>query len=165
MDKYYYFVSQLPSLQFNQSLKINRVSFLEEAKKWLTDSEFKVISQVALDDFSKASGEPQVLSDYKSFEQDLREEISLLRKARRDNKSYQSKPEMMSAISGQSPLEAEINLFKLRWKFLQEKVLEHNFDFSSLILYFLQLQILERISSFDKEKGTNRFDQLSEVKL
>ncbi|MCF7908400.1 MAG: DUF2764 domain-containing protein [Candidatus Omnitrophica bacterium] len=164
MDKYYYFVSQLPSLQFNQKAQTDRASFLEEAKKWLTDPEFKVISRIDIDDFFETSGGPQVLSDYGSFEKALRNEIALVRKAKKENKSYQPKAEIAKAISGQ-PLEVEINLLELRWKFIEERALEHNFDLASLILYFLKLQIVERIFSFDKGKGTVRFDQLTGVKL
>lgn len=170
MDKYYYFVSQLPSLQFNQKAQIDRAAFLEEAEKWLTESEFKVISQIDIDDFFETNAEPLVLAEYKSFEKVLRSEIALWRKAKKENKSYQPKAEIGKfvsnlAISGQSPLEAEINLLKFRWRFIQERVPEHNFDLASLILYFLKLQILERMFSFDKVKGTTRFDQLAEVKL
>jgi len=165
MDKYYYFVSQLPSLQFNHKPKINRAVFLEEAKKWLTDSELNIVSRIDIDDFFQAPGEPQSLTDYKGFERNLREEIALLRKAKKDKKTYQTKPEVKAAIWDKSPLEAEIKLFELRWQFIEGKALEHNFDLASLILYFLQLQILERIFSFDKIKGISRFDQLTEESL
>ncbi len=165
MDKYYYFVSQLPSLQFNQKPHIERVYFLEQAQKWLRFPEFDILAKVNLDDFFGVKSDISVLKDYKDFEKRLRNEIALLRSAKKDKKSHQASSEIKLAVADASPLEAEIKLLLIRWKFIEEQQVGHNFDLAWLILYFLKLQILERLFTFNKEKGVDRFDQLCEVKL
>ena len=51
----------------------------------------------------------------------------------------------------------------MRWDYLADKELSFLFDINSLILYFLKLQILERIDSFDKDKGERFFYNICEV--
>ncbi|MBU2250847.1 MAG: DUF2764 domain-containing protein, partial [Candidatus Omnitrophica bacterium] len=68
-------------------------------------------------------------------------------------------------VDNSSPLEAERKLLLLRWNFIQEQESGHHFDLTWLILYFLKLQILERLFSFDKDKGLVLFDQLSVARI
>ena len=62
MDKYYYFVSQLPFLTFGQESYIDRERFLDEARKWLSDKDFSMISNVSLNDFYPRDGDNEVLA-------------------------------------------------------------------------------------------------------
>jgi len=62
-----------------------------------------------------------------------------------------------------NPLEIEKKLLLLRWNLIEEKQQEHHFDLEFLILYFLKLQILDRLSSFNKEKGQEIFQKISKV--
>ena len=57
------------------------------------------------------------------------------------------------ALKDPSPLQAEMNLLRIRWSFLTEHEVGHAFDLVALMIYGLKLQLLERIRKFDKEKG------------
>lgn len=163
MDKYYYLASQLPLLQFGESTNINREGFLREARKWLGEKDFSLLLQADINNFSEGQNLPEILSDYRGFERELRSELSLLREALKAKREYKTSPALLSIVSEGNPLDIEKKLLHLRWKFIEEKEEGHYFDLEFLILYFLKLQILERLFTFNKEKGMMVFDKLCEV--
>ena len=158
MDKYYYFVSQLPFLTFGQESYIDRERFLDQAKNWLSDKDFSSVSSVSLDDFYPRDGDKEVLAKYKNFERTLREEIASFRK----NESYTGISFNLNLNQG-TPLEIERRLLNLRWEFIESLEQGHFFDLEILVLHFLKIQVLERLLTFDREKGTAVFDKLCEV--
>ena len=158
MDKYYYFVSQLPFLTFGQESYIDRERFLGQAKNWLSDKDFSSVSSVSLDDFYPRDGDKEVLAKYKNFERTLREEIASFRK----NESYTGISFNLNLNQG-TPLEIERRLLNLRWEFIESLEQGHFFDLEILVLHFLKIQVLERLLTFDREKGTAVFDKLCEV--
>lgn len=158
MDRYYYFVSQLPLLIFGEKPYVGRENFLVEAQKWLSDKDLSVMLKVSINDFYTKGDDNKALKKYKDFERNLREEIA----------SFRSKENQEIGVSNLNlregtPLETEQRLLLLRWKFIDMLEEGHFFDLDILILYFLKLQVLERLLSFDKEKGMARFDKLCEV--
>ena len=159
MDKYYYFVSQLPFLTFGQESYIDRERFLDEAKKWLSDKDFSMISGVSLNDFYPRDGDSEVLVKYKNFEEALRKEIASFRK----NESRGGLTSLNLNLNQGTPLEIEKTLLGLRWKFIESLEQGHFFDLEILILHFLKIGVLERLLTFDKEKGTAVLDKLCEV--
>lgn len=158
MDKYYYFVSQLPFLTFGQESYIDKERFLDEAKKWLADKDFLMISGVSLNDFYPRDGDSEVLAKYKDFEMTLREEVASFRR----NESRAGTSFNLNLNEG-TPLEIERTLLRLRWEFIESLEEGHFFDLEILILHFLKMQVLERLLTFDREKGTAVFDKLCEV--
>lgn len=160
MDKYYYIVASLPFLKFNEKTYLNRESFLAEASKWLTASDFNILSKVDVDDFYFRRGDCELLREYKNFESALRQEIALTRKAQEKEKPAEL---LKSYLLEGSPLGIEKKLLKFRWDFIEEKEQDNYFNLEFLIMYFLKLQILERLFTFDKDKGTAAFDALSQV--
>ena len=160
MDKYYYLVATLPFLKFNEKTYLNRKSFLEEASKWLTPRDFDILCKVDLDDFYSKREDCVIVKEYKGFEKILREEIAAIRKK-------QEKETTRELIKGQllegSPLDIEKKLLRFRWDFIEEKEQDNYFNLEFLVMYFLKLQILERLFTFDKDKGTAAFDVLSEI--
>ncbi|RKY80721.1 hypothetical protein DRQ15_01760 [candidate division KSB1 bacterium] len=163
MDKYYYFVSQLPVLFFDQESYMSTEYFLQEAEKWLSAKDFRTLSAVDINDFSLDKKCPQVLKQYKQFEFNLRNDLALWRKAQRMGQEYKPVNFPVSVIKEGNPLEIEKKLLLLRWNLIEEKQQEHHFDLEFLILYFLKLQILDRLSSFNKEKGQEIFQKISKV--
>ena len=159
MDKYYYIAAQLPLLTFGQKPTITKEVFLEEAKKWLTDGEYSNLSKVDLNDFHFYSSDTVFLRGYKTFEEHLRVELAKYRKAKKTRREY-ILPEEIIEIKDKNPLEAEGALLYKRWEWLEEKGVEHFFDFTFLVLYFLKLQILERLFTFNKERGKEVFSRI-----
>ena len=164
MDKYYYFVSQLPMLKFNEKPVIGKDYFLDEAKKWLSLKDLESVLGLNINDFISKKNDLNVLREYKYFERVLREELVLFRKSLYSNIDSKALTVLDLSIMEGNPLDVERKLLLLRWDFIEEKEQGHFFDLELLCLYFLKLQILERLVIFDKEKGTLVFDKLCEVK-
>jgi len=163
MGKYYYFVAQLPFLQFDKEPSITRATFLKEAKKWLSKEDFKQLVKTNIDSFAIDVDDSEILKAYKKFENTLREEIALVRRTSKKNIDFKALEIIDSSLLEVNPLEAERKLFKLRWGFIESQEKDHFFDLGLIILYFLKLQILEHLFTFDKEKGLEVFDSLCEV--
>ncbi len=162
MDKYYYLVSQLPHLTFLQEPPIKREYFLEEARKWVSLGEFLILSKVDINDFYLDKRDPELLREHKMFEFSLRNQLALFRKSKKEGQAVKLSKEL-SFLGEANPLEAEIELLRMRWESIEEKEKEHYFDLEFLILYFLKIQILERLATFNKEKGQKVFEKLCEV--
>lgn len=164
MDKYYYFMAQMPYLQFAQEPKVTHRYFLEEARKWLTGNDYQYVIQANINEYSVRKDIPsQVLLNYVRFEYDLRRELSLWRAAKKEGHEHKSIMFPASLIKEGNPLEVERNLLHFRWKYIEELEIDHHFDLDAIIAYFLKLQILERLFCFDKEKGKEKFRELSSI--
>ena len=163
MDKYYFLISELPYLIFGEEPAVTRRYFLEEARKWLYNDDFQSLIQANINEFSiDEKIIPQVLYEYRFFENKLRSELVLWREARQQGNEYKSILFPQSLVKEGNPLQIERNFLFFRWKFIEELEIGHCFDVEAVILYYLKLQILERLFSFNKEKGSERFKQLIE---
>jgi len=165
MDKYYYFVAQLPTLLFDREPLIEIETFLAEGEKWLGDRDYALLARVDMNQAVPESGDPGVLQRYKAFEFGLRNELALWRRTRGTDQEYRPSGFPLSAIREGTPLEVERRLLRWRWDYLDEEEREHHFDLEVLILYFLKLQILRRLFSFDKEQGLKTFQNLCEAEV
>lgn len=165
MDRYYYLASQLPFLVFGLRPSLKREVFLEEVKKWVRGKEFSILSCLDLNDFRVKEEDPPILKEYKKFELGLRKDVSLWRKVKKEGGEFNPEVIPKDILKDADPLEAEKRLLRLRWEFIEERQLGHYSDLEFLILYFLKFQILERLFTFDKEKGKEKFKEICEVKL
>lgn len=163
MDKYYYFVAQLPLLFFDKEPLLKIDDFLEEGEKWLSQSDFAILIKVDINDTTICTDDPIVLKDYKKSEKLLRIDIMEWRKAKKINQEYKTVSFPVSIIKDGNPLQIEENLMLLRWNFIEEIESDHHFDLESIVLYYLKLQVLKRLKSFDKEKGLEKFKQFTEI--
>jgi len=166
MNKYYYFVSQLPFLQLGKISPVSTDDFLAEAGKWLSDKEFSFLKNARLDKFENfKKQEPAALKEFNEFEYRLREQIYLYRKARKQEKEYRLSGALGQIFSEGNPLDIEKGILRLRWEFLDEKETFHHFDLNFIVIYFLKMQLVLRLSSFDKEKGAEIFGELSKINM
>ncbi len=162
MNKYYYFVSQLPFLQFDKSVPVSVDAFLTEAEKWLTDTDYRLLDRTNINRFEHIERqEPEALKEFKEFEYVLRKQISEYRRSQKQKKENKLSGKISRIVSEANSLEAERAILKLRWGFLEEKELSYHFDLNFLIIYFLKMQLIARVASFDKEKGMRIFNELS----
>lgn len=138
---------------------------MAEAEKWMSIKDFAFICRMNIDDFSDKRAGPEALIEYRNFEKSLREELILFRRTPEKEAGHKRTGILSYSLLEGSPLEVEKRLLFLRWEFIEEKEQGHYFDLEALGLYFLKLQILERMFIFDKEKGTVIFDSLCEVKI
>ena len=62
-----------------------------------------------------------------------------------------------------NPLQVEMNLLHFRWKFIEEQEANHYFDLDAVITYYIKLQLLEKLFTFNKTEGQERFKALSSI--
>ncbi len=164
MDKYYYLIAQLPELTFGEEPDISKNSFLEEAGKWLSFSDLKNLREAELDNLREPH-ENGMLKRYFDFEQSLRSELAEYRRSRGgEKKEHRSRLVLSADLLEGNPLEVEKKLFFLRWQMIEDIAAGHVFSREAVFAYFLRLQILCRMSEFNKEKGKEEFNKLIEVK-
>ena len=165
MDKYYYFVSQLPTLTFADESDMTVDNFLTEAQKWVSAKDYNILTEVDINNFDPSQKTNRVFVRYKKFESELRTDIALWRDAERRDLDYKPQSFSASLIKENNPLEVEIKFMEKRWSYIDEMEREHNFDLGFIILYYLKLQILRRYFTFNKEMGLQKFQKLYEVSL
>jgi hypothetical protein len=165
MDKYYYFVSQLPTLFFGKETDMSIKGFLAEAQKWVNEKDYDMLSSVNQAKHSENKIRNRALKQYDDFESQMRFDIGLWRDALRRDLDYKPASFPVSMLKEGDPLEIEIRLMEKQWAFIDEMEREHHFDIGFLILYFLKLQILSRYFAFNKEVGLHKFQKLYEVSL
>ncbi len=165
MDKYYYVVAQLPLLAFDRETYMTTEMFLEEAEKWLSPADYVILSQARYDATNLTTKAPRLLKQYVEWEYRFRTDLAKWRKALREGQDY--KPEYFSAsmMKENDPLDVEKALLKRRWAYIEEVEPDHHFDLEFLILYFFKLQILEKLSLYNKEKGLEIFQKISKVDI
>ena len=138
---------------------------MSEAEKWMSGGDYSLFCSTDINDFEQKTSDLGILREYKKFEECLRGNLALLRQGSLGKSQELFAEEIKSIVSDKNPLDAENRLLELRWEFIETKEIGHNFDLELLILYYLKLQILERLFTFDKEKGVKVFDSLCEVAL
>ncbi len=161
MDKYYYLIAQLPMLFFEKPALMGIEAFLEEAAKWLSRRDNQQLVKIQYDDIFRPSKGQRSLRKVKTFESALRNDLALWRRSMKEGGDYKPSQTPPSAREG-NPLEVEKKLLRLRWDFITELEKDHHFDFDTVALYYLKLQILGRLFRFEKEKGRERYGQFIE---
>ena len=157
MDKYYYIIAQLPTLYFERESFLTVEIFLREAKKWMRSGEYRYLSSIDLFDTSPDQRDPRMWREFKKRETRFRDELAEWRRSRREGKEIKKTAFPVHLVKEGNPLEAEKQLLKYRWEYIEELEKVHHFDLEFLILYFLKLQILRRLALFEKEKGEERY--------
>jgi len=163
MDKYIYFAAQLPMLVFDKEPAIGIDSFLTEGRKWLSDSDYDLLSNVSINDTEPGKVDPAALREYKLHEYALRMELTQYRQSLKARQEH--KPQLFSptVLKEGHPLDVEKKLLQLRWNVLSELEFGHYSDIEFFILYYLKLQILRRLQQFDKEQGKAKFLTYTEL--
>jgi len=165
MDRYYYIASQLPFLQMNLDTDFNQEKFFYEAEKWLTSKDYQQLEEADINNTKSLTSDTSIVSKYKVFETNLRNELVAWRKAKKGGYEHKTTLIPQNLLKEGNPLEIEKKLLHLRWDFIEEQGLEHYFDWEFLVLYNYKLQILERLNSFNKDLGLEKFKQYTEVSI
>ncbi len=156
-------------LFYDGDLPMSRSTVLEMCDIELTDDDSSLMRNASISDLSSAQPTSSALEAWRTWEGALRNELAGLRAQTKGWEAEKYVREGLEAFGveqvareagGSSPLAGEDVLNKARWSFLDELEVGHHFDMEKLVIYFLKLQILERKASFDKEKGTEQFEEL-----
>ena len=162
-NKYYYLVASLPNLKFSAEVPISVRGFLSECEKWLSQSDLQALSSANIRCTPRGCERTQLLTEWKEFEQGIRDALALAREARKKGEEYRGLDRMKNIMAQENPLLMEKALEKERWDFLDGMVHEYFFDLSWLIVYYLKLHIIERLATFNKDEGERYFYELCEV--
>lgn len=165
MKGYYYLITQFPMLTFGEKPSLKKEDFLSEASKWLSQERMDILISADINIFYPQPNDPQILKNYRSFEMALRLDLVDYRRVEKTEREYKPKEAKYKYIEekGDSPLGIEKKLLFKRWQRIEEEERGHYFDFSFLIAYYLKLQILERLFTFDKETGRKKFNDICRV--
>ncbi|MBN2600668.1 MAG: DUF2764 family protein [Candidatus Marinimicrobia bacterium] len=163
MDKYIYFATQLPLLVFDKEPALGIDVFLTEGRKWLSDSDYGMLIAVSINDTGPANNDPAALREFKTYENKLRNELVLYRKSQKARQEYKPRLFAAAVLKEGNPLDVEKKLLLLRWNILSELEFGHYSDMQFFILYYLKLQILQRLQQFDKDKGKEKFLTYTEL--
>ncbi len=165
MDKYYYVVAQLPLLYLDKEPAITSAYFLEEAEKWLSSTDFAILSNARYDSTDIGISAPKLLKNYVEQEYKFRTDLAAWRKAQKEGVDYKPESFNVSLIKDGNPLQVEKALLQRRWDMISAVEADFHFDLEFLILYFFKLQILEKLSLYNKEKGLEVFQKISKVEI
>ncbi len=163
-NKYYYLIASLPYLKMEGELKIKEETFLYECKKWLTGEDLETLGSATTSYKEPKEKDNSLILQWKEFDRELKKAIAAIREAKKNSSSGKAGQEIAKNIIDQeTPLLMEQEFEKIRWHFLDNEEAKYDFDINLLVIYYLKLQILERLDGFDKEKGEERFYKLCEV--
>jgi len=163
MSNYYYLVASLPHLEFKDKPPIEKKVFISECVKWLSPKDINIILAADAARERPEWPENEALAGWKAFDAELRMMLQEERKSRKTGGNYKASQELQVALEEATPLLMEMKYEEIRWNFLKEEMKQHFFDINWLIIYFLKLQILSRLGSFNKDKGEKFFYNLCEV--
>jgi len=163
MKKYYYLVASIPYIKFGDAPPFTKEEFIEQCRKWLSPEDMKKLLSAELGNLKIHSQDVELLKNWKRFDAELTENIARVRAARKKNESYKTPDEIKNIMEQADPFLVEKALEEFRWDYIEGKSVVYQFDMNWLVLWYLQLQMLERMTKFDKDKGERFFHQLCEV--
>ena len=164
MDKYIYFAAEMPGLKWGSEQLISEENFLEEAEKWMTPADYASLSETFVNRY-EAQNKSGLYNDFLLFENEVRTELAEYRRAAKEGYEYKFLHLPMQLIKDGNPLNIELKLMKYRWDWLEEREFGHYSDSDFFVLYYLKLQLLQRVASFKKELGEETFEKLIKQNL
>jgi hypothetical protein len=161
--QYYYLVSSLPVLSIGGEKRTGKEQFLDECSRWLTAGDMRIIMSAdrEKDGARDAGSALQKELDLKDFR--LRKTLASIRKELKKGEKPRIPDELKPVMNAPDPLKKEIELARVRWAYLDREQALHFFDVNWLTIYFIKVQILERLDSFDKDRGEAVFYELCDV--
>ena len=168
MDKYFFTVASLPHLFITLDSFPTVSEFLESCESHLSPSDMSVLKKANILNYTELETGNSVLNQWNKWEYSLRIEIAKIR-ANKLNRSdeyenIESEINLSQSLKNlttiDSPLDAEMEIIKLRWEFLDDLELMHYFDIEKIIIYYLRLQILERKKNMERKKGMEAYQKL-----
>lgn len=168
MSSYYYLVAALPMLRYDGAAPMTYEDFLELCRGNVSKRDFRLISSATLspagDD--RSSTYP-FLKKWNHFRDMVASELSDQRARKLEfcgdryknegDKEYRISETVRAALSAPNPLQGELLLISLYWKFLDDLGGLHAFDVDALLAYAVKLQLLERKGRFSSQEGNTEF--------
>ncbi len=167
---YYYLVASLPHLKFGAAPLLAPGQFLSRCAGQVSAAHDRVLAGVELFQARPAKTGLALLDRWHEHERTLRNALASERAKRlgaaaaghlRDFRPDARLAEIARQLLAlDSPLAADEELDRVRWRFLEELAFGHHFDLETLVVYLLKLRILERRARFDPTVGAALFDRM-----
>ena len=158
----YFLIASLPTLRPDEKKSFTSNAFLSLCRRHLSLRDFEQLSSCLLFEL-ESEGKPDVVSLWYEYEKKLRNQLVIFRASKlKWNPNLYLQGEGFSKYASekvweiteiQSPLEADKQLYLLRWKALERMMVGHYFSIKWLCLYYLQLQLWERYHLKTKKSG------------
>ena len=166
MSSRYYFLSSMSMLRFQDKAPISWEDFLNQAKGNVSEEDYEALCSI--DERSDISN--KFLGKWNEFNARLDEAVNVQRRQNlhREEKSgavfvdYEISKAANAALNARNPLEAEMELMKFRYDWLEEQKGLDPFSEAALFAYALQLRILLRKDLFNVEAGNEQFKSMFE---
>ncbi len=166
-----YLLSSLPTLFFGRNPQITYEDFLDAASRSLSVSEFERLKAFSSSQPpASLDGMSGLEKEYWNWEISLRNELVRLRaevlgvKPDRYLHSYGSAglatTVARDAFREDDPLKVEECLTRIRYDWLESQKGGRAFNFDILLIYSMQLQLLQRYHSFDENIGRENYNQV-----
>ncbi|MCL2520678.1 MAG: DUF2764 family protein [Spirochaetaceae bacterium] len=169
MTSLYYLIASLPALLFDKEPAINYQKFLYYAEAVLTEDYFARLKAFNLQEPPLSMVNLKELEkNYWQWDISLKNDLVELRAEARGidiNKYKRPSPDMgtknlaLTAFRESNPLKVERQLDIMRFNLLEDSKNGDYFSFNSLLIYGMQLQILERRMGFKADVGRKRYDE------
>jgi len=169
---YYYLISSLPLLRLDEPPPFTSAAFLDTCREQLSPGRFDALLRVTLmpGDW-KTCCESERLWD--AWETQFRNSLVRRRAAvlGLDPESWirpasevwvQLDRQVEEAMNAGDPWQCELALDRLRWQHLSDLEAGHSFDFDKVVIYRLQLLLVEKRAAYDSERGGENRDRLLE---
>ncbi|ADQ29517.1 hypothetical protein [Borreliella burgdorferi] len=168
LDSYYYVLSSLPYIDL-KSLKNYSVSdFLNNVEISLSKKDFNFLKELL--EFRVDRDKSRVIDLFLDFEDTIRYTLAALRAEKLGlSKDFYLESTYFSSYYlsilkniclKENPFEIELSFDLLKWQFLTDLEVGHEFDFEKLIIYFLKLRLFLRHNLFKEKLGIQNFDNI-----
>ena len=162
MASYYYLISSLPMLSADGGMPFSYAEFLKMCQANVSEETYRLLEGLTL-----SSKEGPLLDEWGAFYNGLTKELNSQRSLKLGkpyppvyDKEPASSAVVTAAINAKDPLAAERILLEHEFDQLDIMVGLHSFDDWVLFGYALKLKLLERVNSFEKEKGKKEFNDI-----
>lgn len=162
-NKYYYLVASLPYLLFEKKLPIAKERFLDECETHLADKDLALLAGLETKNPEAGPAGTGFVKKWKEFDAGLRAGLAEARSARKLSREERIHGPAKDILDQPTPLDMERRFERIRWEFLDGKETDYHFDLNWLMVYYLKIQILERLALFEEEEGKRIFEALSET--
>ena len=169
---YYFLVASLPALNLGAPLRLTPRQFLNRCAEHLPAAHYRILAEVELFQAQPARTGLTLLDRWYDRERALRNALAVTRakcwgvEAAAHLRNFRYDRELAELakrlLTLDSPLVADEELDRVRWRFLEELAFGHYFDLETLVIDLLKLKILERRTGFDRATGAARLDRMLE---
>jgi hypothetical protein len=169
VGSYYYLAAQLPYLVYGQALPISAAAFKALAAESRSAADAAVFEHCTLDHEQDKPSPSSFINRWKEWERVLRLNLARGRfqKLKREGSAAEA-PDYpanaaavaKTALTMESPLEAELFLDKARWDAIESFQGINTFSENAMYAYLLKLLLMERRAAFKTEEGFAEYKAL-----